>query len=116
MIFGKLKLPTKLDIYFGVYVGVVSRCEFDFINDMWIVRCTALCVRTRMKMTSMFFFQCTTTRKWWQAAGLLSVLDNDTYQQGLVVDRVFAMCHNEDEQLWVELQRFSGAYGITEMM
>jgi hypothetical protein len=37
MIFGKLKLPTKLDIYFGVYVGVVSRCEFDFINDMWIV-------------------------------------------------------------------------------
>jgi hypothetical protein len=55
MIFGKLKLPTKLDIYFGVYVGVVSRCEFDFINDMWIVRCTALCVRTRMKMTSMFF-------------------------------------------------------------
>jgi hypothetical protein len=25
MIFGKLKIPTKLDIYFGINVGVVSR-------------------------------------------------------------------------------------------
>jgi hypothetical protein len=56
MIFGKLKRYTKLDIYFDAYVGGISRCEFVYINDVWTVRCTALCVRTRLKMTSMFFF------------------------------------------------------------
>jgi hypothetical protein len=62
------------------------------------------------------FFKCTTIRECWQVVGLLSVLDNNAYQQGLAADRVFAICHNEDEQLWVELQCFSRAYGITEMM
>jgi hypothetical protein len=53
------------------------------------------------------FFKCTTIRECWQVVGLLSVPNNNTYQQGLATDRVFTMCHNEDEQLWVELQRFS---------
>ncbi|GAU50148.1 hypothetical protein TSUD_136200 [Trifolium subterraneum] len=32
------RAPTKLNIYFGIYVEVVSRREYDYINDMWIVK------------------------------------------------------------------------------
>ncbi|MCI40159.1 replication protein A 70 kDa dna-binding subunit, partial [Trifolium medium] len=42
------------------------------------------------------FFDCIASRECWQAAGLLSILDNNGYQQGLATDRVFAMCRNED--------------------
>ncbi|PNX82644.1 replication protein A 70 kDa DNA-binding subunit [Trifolium pratense] len=42
------------------------------------------------------FFDCSATRECWQAAGLLSVLENNVYQQDLAADRVFAMCRNED--------------------
>ncbi|MCI93961.1 hypothetical protein A2U01_0115259, partial [Trifolium medium] len=42
------------------------------------------------------FFDCSATRECWQATGLLSVLDNNVYQQGLAAYRVFAMCRNED--------------------
>jgi hypothetical protein len=42
------------------------------------------------------FFECNTIQVCWQVAGLLSVVDNNTYQQGLAADRVFMMCRNED--------------------
>ncbi|MCH99400.1 hypothetical protein A2U01_0020412, partial [Trifolium medium] len=31
-----------------------------------------------------------------QAADLLSVLDNNAFQQGVAANRVFVMCQNED--------------------
>ncbi|PNX65061.1 ribonuclease H, partial [Trifolium pratense] len=42
------------------------------------------------------FFTCVSTQSSWQAAGLSSVLGSAACQQGSAVDRVFALCRNED--------------------
>jgi hypothetical protein len=50
-----------------------------------------------------------------KVAGLLFVLDNNTYQQGLAIDRRCATM--KTGQLWgKKLQCFIGAYDITVMM
>jgi hypothetical protein len=115
MIFGNLKRPTKPDIYFGVYVRVVSRCEFVYINDMWNVRYTTLSLITRLKMTSMFLSNALQFRN----SGRLLVC----YLSWIIthINRVWLQIKclrcaaMKTVQLWVELQRFFGAYSITEM-
>ncbi|CAJ2666249.1 unnamed protein product [Trifolium pratense] len=42
------------------------------------------------------FFTCASAQTSWQAAGLSSVLGSAACQQGSAVDRVFAVCRNED--------------------
>jgi hypothetical protein len=64
MIFGILKCSIKLEIYFGVYVGIVSRRESVYINIVWTVMYTAiyLCENTTEDDLHMFF-DCTGTRE-----------------------------------------------------
>ncbi|PNX60204.1 ribonuclease H, partial [Trifolium pratense] len=42
------------------------------------------------------FFNCTVARASWCAAGLSSVLHNNAYQQTTAMDRIFAMCNDEN--------------------
>ncbi|MCI00349.1 hypothetical protein A2U01_0021367, partial [Trifolium medium] len=94
-VIGMIKRPTKLNIYFGVYVGIVSRCESDYISDVWNVMCTALCVRMQLKMTSTSF---STALQLGNAVKLLVC-----YLSWIItcISRVlpwivFLMCRNED--------------------
>jgi hypothetical protein len=115
MIFEMLKCSTKLDIYFSIYVGVVSRRESVYINIVWIVMSTAIYVRTRLKMTSTSF---STALQLGNAGRLLTC-----YLSWIIthINRVWLQIKclrcaaMKTVQLWVELQRFFGAYSITEM-
>ncbi|MCI64754.1 hypothetical protein A2U01_0086012, partial [Trifolium medium] len=42
------------------------------------------------------FFNCTVAHDSWCAAGLSSVLNNNAYQQTIAMDRIFALCSNEN--------------------
>ncbi|GAU15094.1 hypothetical protein TSUD_08320 [Trifolium subterraneum] len=45
------------------------------------------------------FFRCAVARDSWCAAGLSSVLHNDAYQQSNAMDRIFAVCSNENSDI-----------------
>ncbi|PNY08140.1 BZIP-like protein [Trifolium pratense] len=42
------------------------------------------------------FFNCSIAHDSWCATGLSSVLNNNTYQQTTAMDRIFALCNNEN--------------------
>jgi hypothetical protein len=106
MIFGMFKRLTKLDIYFVVYVGVVFRRESNYINGVWIVMCTALYVKTRLKMTSTSF---STTLKLMNASRLLVYylsLKIKCISRALTLIECLRCTEMKIEPLWVELQHF----------
>ncbi|GAU48556.1 hypothetical protein TSUD_405720 [Trifolium subterraneum] len=45
------------------------------------------------------FFGCVVARECWMATGFSQLLENPTYQDGTVAERVFEMCRNEDNAI-----------------
>ncbi|GAU46451.1 hypothetical protein TSUD_402180 [Trifolium subterraneum] len=45
------------------------------------------------------FFGCVATRECWMTADLSQLLENPSYQDGIVEERVFEMCRNEDNAM-----------------
>jgi hypothetical protein len=62
------------------------------------------------------FFNCTVVRDSWCAVGLPSVLHNNAYQQTTIMDCIFALFINENNDTVEEWLYYYGAFGTIVMI